>query len=286
MSWTSGDIQRQFNLATGSYDKHAHVQRMMAERLMRSLAEWIYDHRASELRILEIGCGTGALTEMMLNEWPVSSITAIDISTAMVKTAEQRVLSRTMGLSNNTVRQPDRLCFIAADIESWAADAPAASFDLIVSSACFQWLKTPGQTLVHLNQLLRADGKLAFTTFGPDTFCELHQAFHEVYIAQGMEPQRHGMSFQSADEWLSMLHEARFGAIRHERSIHNETYVSPRQFLHSVKAVGASTSEATVSNGLGLRRLFADMYRVYEQKFSVTRGITATYDILLIQALR
>ena len=123
-----------------------------------------------------------------------------------------------------------------------------------------------------------------FTTFGPDTFYELHQAFNEVYRASGMEPQRHGLSFQSTDQWKNLLKEAGFSSIQDERAIQKETYASARDFLLSVKAMGASTSEAAAMPGLSSRRLFARMYKEYEEKFSIQGGVVATYDLLLIQA--
>ncbi|MBW7454307.1 methyltransferase domain-containing protein, partial [Paenibacillus sepulcri] len=178
----------------------------------------------------------------------------------------------------------DPVRFVQADIELWAADAPKDAYDLIVSNACFQWLDHPGQTLGHIQRLLRPGGLLTFATFGPDTFNELHASFHEAYTASGHAPQRHGLSFQSADGWVNHLNEAGFDNIRCEGFIQREIYASPREFLHSVKAMGASTSQADTTRSIGTRRLFADMYKSYEDKFSVQGGIAATYDVLIIQA--
>lgn len=278
-------IRCQFNRsAAGSYDIHAHVQRCMADQLTKSLIGWKNEEDTAQLNILEIGCGTGALTEILFNKWPSASITALDIAPVMIKVAEDRVLSRSAndaGYSNN---QPARVRFLHADIEIWATEAPLDSFDLIVSNACFQWLSNPRQTLIHLRRMLLSGGLLVFTSFGPETFYELHKAFNEVYRANGMEPQRHGLSFQSTTHWNDLLTEAGFTNIHYESSIQTERYSSARDFLLSVKAMGASTSEATAVRGLSLRRLFADMYREYENKFSVQGGVAATYDIQLIQA--
>jgi malonyl-CoA O-methyltransferase len=236
MSSRKSGIRCQFNRsAAGLYDIHAHVQRMMAERLTKSLIGWKSEGDTDGLNILEIGCGTGALTEILVNEFSFASITALDIAPAMIKVAEHRVLSSTandVGYSNS---QPDRLRFLHADVEMWAPDAPTDSFDLIVSNACFQWLSNPRQTLCHLRRMLRAGGLLVFTTFGPDTFYELHQAFNEVYRASGMEPQRHGLSFQSIVQWKNLLTEAGFSNIQYECSIQTEKYASARDFFFRLK---------------------------------------------------
>lgn len=269
-------IRRQFNRsAAGSYDSHALVQRSMAGRLATSLHGWIDESEAGGSTILEIGCGTGILTELLLNGWPCSSITALDIAPEMIEAAEQRVSS---------VGHSARVRFLPADVETWAAGAPPASFDLIVSNACFQWLRNPKETLGFLRRLLRPGGMLAFTTFGPDTFRELHESFAEVYHAGGMEPQRHGLSFQPAAQWQIALREAGFRSIHFERYIEQERHASVRDFLLSVKAVGASTSEAA-SRGLGSRRLFAEMFKKYEDKFSIPGGVAASYEVLLVRAI-
>ncbi|RCW43098.1 malonyl-ACP O-methyltransferase BioC [Paenibacillus prosopidis] len=269
-------IRRQFNRsAEGSYDSHALVQRSMAGRLAKSLHGWMDESEADGGTILEIGCGTGILTELLLNGWPCSSITALDIAPEMIEAAEQRVSS---------FGQSARVRFLPADVETWAAEAPPASFNLIVSNACFQWLRNPKETLGFLRRLLRPGGMLAFTTFGPDTFSELHESFAEAYRAGGMEPQRHGLSFQPSAQWQIMLREAGFRSIHFDRSIEQERHASVRDFLLSVKAVGASTSEAA-SRGLGSRRLFAEMFKKYEDKFSIPGGVAASYEVILIQAI-
>jgi malonyl-CoA O-methyltransferase len=282
MSSRISNIRRQFNRSANSYDAHAQVQRIMSDRLADSFIRWENKGNVAGLSILEIGCGTGTLTEVLVNQWPSASITALDIAPEMIKLAEQRVFSAEANLIGEFTS--DRLRFLHADVEMWAQDAPMASFDLIVSNACFQWLSNPRQTLGHLLRLLRPGGLLKFTTFGPDTFCEMHKAFNEVYRASGLEPQRHGLSFLSTNEWYNLLKESEFSSIHYERSIQTEKYASARDLLLSVKAMGASTSEAASMRGLSSRRLFSNMYKEYEDKFSLQGGVVATYDLLLFQA--
>ncbi|MCP1305653.1 malonyl-ACP O-methyltransferase BioC [Paenibacillus tyrfis] len=275
-------IRRRFDRsAKASYDAHACVQRVMADKLGRSLARWKQGARATRPHLLEIGCGTGLLTEMLQRDWPDAVITALDIAPAMLEAAERRIRSKAPSAAANQ-RLP--VNFRLADAEAWAAQAEPMSFDLIVSNACFQWLASPQETLRHLRRLLRPGGLLAFTTFGPETLRELHESFAAVYRSRGLEPQRHGLTFLSAGEWRTLLQHAGFAEVRAESAIRTEGYASVSEFLHSVKATGASASSADSSRALGWRSLFEGMFREYEERFPAPEGITATYQLLLLQA--
>ncbi|BFT69991.1 malonyl-ACP O-methyltransferase BioC [Paenibacillus sp. P36] len=277
---SSMEIERQFNRSSaGSYDEHANVQKMMADQLAAALHESARESKQARVgSILEIGCGTGIVTSGLVEKYPKASITALDIAPGMLQAAEQRV--RGSQPADRDIR------FIHGDVEKWSATALPASFDLIVSGACFQWLQQPEQTLQHLRRLLRPGGVLVFTTFGPATFYELHESFREVYRQHGQQPQRHGLTFQSGPGWREMLVDSGFTHtnIQEDRLLHVETYPTPKDFLHTVKAMGASTSEAAVAPGIGRRRLFVDMYKAYETKFSVLGGVSATYELLMMQA--
>ncbi|MBW7475148.1 malonyl-ACP O-methyltransferase BioC [Paenibacillus oenotherae] len=296
-------IQRQFNRsADSSYDAHANVQRLMAESLAAHVLKLSAGRSPAITGILEIGCGTGALTAKLLAAFPAASITAVDVAPAMLQAAQRRISASgasSPAASARSAHPPEvapphqgtpppssRVDWIAADIETWAAQAVPGSFDLIVSNACLQWLIHPQETIRSLRRLLRPQGLLACTTFGPDTFHELHEAFADAYRRNGLRPQRHGLSLRSPQQWQAMLAEAEFIGIACERSAHSEQHATVRDFLHTVKAVGASASEADSSSrqGLSKRSLFADMFHAYEQRFGNAEGVPATYDLLLLQA--
>lgn len=282
-SGTISHIQSRFNRNSRSYDAHAYVQRSMADQLAQILIEWKNKEHVEMPDILEVGCGTGALTQILTNEWPGATFTALDLAPEMIKIAKKRICSTDSQISNNHCK-PDHIRFIHADIEKWSADAPASCFHIIISNACFQWLSDPEQTLAQLQRMLRPGGILLFSTFGPVTFCEMHKSFEHAYRVHGMEPQRHGLSFHSVVQWKQMLEISGYSTVHHERSIYMEKYASARDFLYSVKAMGASASEAEPGAGKRLRSLFASMYEEYEKNYSLPGGIAVTYELLYIQA--
>ncbi|MFS0838401.1 methyltransferase domain-containing protein [Paenibacillus sp. 1P03SA] len=199
MTHPSAKIRRQFDRsASGLYDRSAGVQRFMAAQLAGMIRdELVGTHAAplaripaANLPVLEIGCGTGLLTERLAALLPPGGrLTAADLSPAMLEAAKSRLYARggRNGQGSGACPRdadtpvaaaalaglpPDAVRFLQADAEEWAAGAPSSSCGLIASSACFQWFVRPAQTLVHLRRLLKPHGKLAAATFGPDTFTE------------------------------------------------------------------------------------------------------------------
>lgn len=69
--------------------------------------------------ILELGCGTGNLTEMIYSKYPHAKITAVDISNECIGECKKRILS-------------SGIDYIKCDFKD--LDFPPNSFDLVISS--------------------------------------------------------------------------------------------------------------------------------------------------------
>lgn len=103
-----------------------------------------------EMRILEIGCGTGAVTERLVDLG--AQVTALDQSPEMLERAKQRLADA----PPDTVRWLERT---ASEIDA----LPEGSFDAVVVSFCLSDM-SPGERAFTLRQaarLLGAHGILA-----------------------------------------------------------------------------------------------------------------------------
>ena len=93
--------------------------------------------------VVDLGCGPGNSTELLVRRFPEARVTGIDTSPAMVAAARRRL----PGCS-----------FIEADLARWA---PAEAPDLIFANAVLQWLPDHARLLPALLALLAPGGTLA-----------------------------------------------------------------------------------------------------------------------------
>jgi len=95
-------------------------------------------------RAVDIGCGPGNSTELLVRRWPGADVSGMDSSPDMVAAARERLPS---------VR------FEVADASTWRATGPAP--DLLFSNAVFQWVPDHERLLPALLGQLAPGGWLA-----------------------------------------------------------------------------------------------------------------------------
>lgn len=145
-------IIESFSKYVKTYDRHAQLQKNMAERLASLLPE------TSSETILELGCGTGVFTRHILAR-PFGALILNDIAPAMINHLKSR----------NEI--PANTKVIAGNAEQM--DFPPV--DMIVANAVFQWFHNPKKTIRRLRSALNPGGRLIFSAFGPKTLKEFRQ---------------------------------------------------------------------------------------------------------------
>lgn len=174
--------------------------------------------------------------------------------------------------------------FICGDIEE--LDLPD-TYDLIISNATFQWFNQLKNTIKKLVANLRPEGTLAFSTFGADTFYELHEATKKAKNALNKRERiQPGPSFYSLDQIKDIFIEL---GLNHKQTAFSESYVkeyypSCRDFLHAVKKIGANHSPVD-HLGMGVA-LMKKMMEIYDQDYAENDQIYATYHTMYVLCRR
>ena len=112
--------------------------------------------------VIDLGCGSGALSATLAERWPTAAIVGVDSDAAMLAAASQHAT--------------DRVSFEPGDIATWR---PANPVDVIVSNAAFQWVPGHLGMLPDLGAHLSPGGWLAFQVPG-NLDDPHHQAIREV----------------------------------------------------------------------------------------------------------
>ncbi|MFZ2087276.1 MAG: methyltransferase [Desulfobaccales bacterium] len=251
-------IQRNFARRGASYDSHAKIQQWMAAELLEGCREAVVRARA----ILEVGCGTGHLTELLRQANSEAALVALDLEVSLLQRARAR-LGRDAGVH-----------FVAADGEAFTG----GTYDLILSNSVFQWFVRPEETLGHYYRMLRPGGMLAFAIMGPATFRELAASFQEAAVTIPMAefPEVVAGSFCEEKTWRQFLTKAGFRKPVLQREVRTETHPTVRHFLHDLQATGATNPSPRPLSP----RLFRLMAAIYHQAYGLNGSIPVTYEVI------
>jgi malonyl-CoA O-methyltransferase len=255
-------VARRFSRHAATYDRYATVQHAMARELARDARSLAPDARD----ILELGCGTGRLTSLLLRTFPEARITAVDVAAGMLEEA-----------SAKAVGSDPRALLVHDDIETM--ELPPDAYDLVVSNATLQWLERPRETPSALRRSLRPGGLMLHTTFGPRTFGELHSAFASAERARGFEPTLHGLALAPVSVWERRLRAAGLVNVSCSSRLRQVEYAGCRALLEAIKRTGASAGPA-LDGGRAL--LLPEVIRRYDDAFRSAWGVYATYELLTL----
>lgn len=226
------------------YDRHARVQRGVARALAARIAA--LDLPESP-RVLEIGCGTGFLTQALAEagvggEWLVT-----DAAPEMVERCRERV-----------GEVPGRR-FAVLDGEHGTPEG--GPFDLICSSLALQWFDDAPAALARMTGWLAPGGHCVISTLGPGSFAEWRAA----HLAEGLDAGT--PSFAPVAAFTALAPDA----LTTDDII--ERHADARAFLQAVKAIGAGTPQpghCPLAPG-ALRRVMAAFDR---------NGCDVTYEVV------
>lgn len=137
-----------FDHAARNYDRLVAANPGYHSHLRRSARRLALPGGGAGLRVLDLGCGTGASTAALLRAAPQADITAIDASAGMLERA----------LSKNW---PPNVRFLHAPAEELAASWTDDRFDAVFAAYLFRNVSDPDAVLGSVRGLLAPGGRLA-----------------------------------------------------------------------------------------------------------------------------
>jgi malonyl-CoA O-methyltransferase len=240
------EVRRAFSKAAGNYDAAAVLQREVCIRMLEKL-DFI---KLNPARILDVGSGTGWGARQLGERYKNAEIIALDIAMGM--------LHASRGTSNwwQKLFAGSKQRFICADAE--ALPLAAQSVDMVWSNLALQWCNDLPATFGGLHRILKTDGMLMFSTFGPDTLKELRTAF------QGVDGNSHLSRFADMHDVGDMLVAAGFADPVMEMETITLTYPDVKAVMQDLRSIGAHNATAGRARGLMGKNRWALIAQNYE----------------------
>jgi malonyl-CoA O-methyltransferase len=241
------EVARAFSRAARGYDATAVLQREVCGRMLERL-DYI---RMRPERILDAGCGTGWGARQLTQRYPATQVVALDIAPGMLEVA------RDQSGWWHKLFAGKRQSLLCADVE--VLPLAANSMEMVWSNLTLQWCNDLPATFRELHRVLKAEGLLMFSTFGPDTLKELRAAFHDV------DGHNHTNRFTDMHDLGDMLTHAGFAEPVMDMEIITLTYDDVKMMMQDLRGIGAHNATAGRARGMMGKAAWRRMTENYER---------------------
>ena len=255
-------VTARFSLASATYHGKADVQKTVARKLLSLVAA-----TRPVGHVLEIGCGTGLLTELLIENFPKAVIHAMDASKDMISQARDRLSA------DNHIR------WFASDVRTF--ESPV-SYRLVVSSSSMHWIFPVEDGLRCMADFLEVGGDAVVAlmlhgTLGELRTTRLRVAPHKPLLGR----------LPLAEEVLSGLENAGLRVVAKWQETIRANHVSAEVFLRTIHEQGltggiVSSSKFPLTRG-EMQRLRAEYEAEYHNGDS---GVFASYEVLYLRATK
>ncbi len=253
-------IRRAFGRAAAGYAEHAVLQHEVEDRLLERL-DYV---TVPPQRVLDLGCGPARASGQLRKRWRKAEVIAMDLALPMLQQARRE---------GSWLRPLARIC---AD----ARQLPLAdnSIDVLFSSLCIQWIVDLPALFDEFRRVLRPEGFLALSTFGPLTLYELREAWGEVdrapHVSQFADIQRIGDALLAAGFRDPVLDGEEFTL----------TYADANALMRDLKAIGATNADLHRRRGLTGKSRLQAVAGAYDQYRRDDGRLPATYEVIYAHA--
>lgn len=257
-------VRASFERAAHTYDAAAILQKSVREEMLERLDLVTLNPQA----ILDAGCGTGHGSFALHKRFPQAHIISLDLAMGMLQQtyAQQPALQRWMA---QLTGKKNLLC---ADIE--ALPLADNSVDMVWTNLAIQWCNDLDKAFTEIKRVLKPNGLLMFSTFGPDTLKELRIASAEN------DAMTHVSRFIDMHDIGDAMTRAGFKAPVLDVEHFTLTYDDAKSVMRDLKSIGAHNATAGRARGLVGKGFFAQLAARYEQFRQQDGKLPATFEVV------
>ncbi|QKT03295.1 malonyl-ACP O-methyltransferase BioC [Ectothiorhodospiraceae bacterium 2226] len=252
-------VRRSFDRAAPAYEGVAVLQREVRGRLLERL-DLV---RLRPAAVLDLGAGTGPAARALAGRYGDAHVYALDLAPGMLREAR--------GARPLWQRWFGRQHFVCGDAE--ALPLAAGSVDLVFSNLALQWCNDLDRTFAEIRRVLRPDGLLLFSTFGPDTLKELREAWRAA------DAHTHVNAFIDMHDIGDALLRAGFADPVMDMESLCVTYPEALDLMRDLKTLGGRNATLGRPHGLTGRGHLRRVVEAYEPHRSAGR-LPATYEVV------
>ncbi len=227
--------------------------------------------------MLDAGCGAGASRRLLQARFPGAPWFGTDLSAGALRAAggERGLgarLAAWLGRGGPALARADmaRLPFAKG------------AFGLVWSNLALAWCADAPRVLAELGRVLAPGGLLMFSSYGPDTLCELREAWRSVDGERGAARVH---EFIDMHDLGDMLGAAGFAAPVMDMERITLTYEGMDALAKDLRASGQGGARADRPRGLVTRRRWVAVSEAYERRRAGGR-LPATIEVVYGHAWR
>jgi trans-aconitate 2-methyltransferase len=198
-----------------TYDRLADPQEQWGREVMSRL------NLAGDETVLDAGCGSGRLTELLLERVPRGRVIGVDASPSMIDLARERL--------------GERVELILSDLLELELDEQV---DAIYSNATFHWITDHDRLFRGLHGCLRQGGSIEAQCGGQGNVAEFARAIEALQgderFAAYLRGERQAWNFASVGDTEARLERAGFADLRVWLEPKRVTPSEPREFVRTV----------------------------------------------------
>jgi malonyl-CoA O-methyltransferase len=256
-SYDIAAVAAHFSRAAPTYDAHATLQYEYVTQAMQQLSASV----ASNARILDAGCGTGAFARIAQKSNSNWRIIGCDISPTMCK-----------------ISSPFQTTTFVANLQQ--LPIAKGSLDAALCAFALQWSNDPARVIADLAQTLTPNAPLLIYSFSEGTLGELRNATRVAGVDHVVN-QFHPAAFY--ERWMVQAGLCISGFSEYT---HVQYFKSVEDIFAALKHMGATNSLSRRAKSLGNRTSLKKIISAYQQHYTTHQGIPVSWKVVSVMATR